>query len=138
MNIKAVISRLYTTTETKGAFLILDGDTLLYECKTIELPFKDNLRQESCILEGVYDVIKVIKEDGKQVFLILNVPGRDGIEIHIGNYIQGNHPDTKGCILPGTYFTDINQDGYIDIANSGYEMKKLLELLPDRFKLYII
>jgi hypothetical protein len=136
--IKAVISRLYNPTETKGAFLILDGDALLYECKVIELPFKDNLREVSCILEGIYDVIKITKENGKQVFLLLDVSGREGIEIHVGNYINGDHPDTKGCILPGTYFTDVNQDGYIDIANSSYEMKKLLEILPDKFKLHIL
>ena len=135
---KAVISRLYTPTETRGAWLVLEGDTLIYECKTIELPFKSNQRDISCIREGAYDVVKITKENGKQVFLLLNVPERDGIEIHIGNYINGNHPDTKGCILPGTYFTDVNQDGYIDIANSSYEMNKLLKLLPDKFKLYII
>ena len=71
-------------------------------------------------------------------FRLYDVPGRDGILIHIGNYAAGKKVDTKGCILPGTYFTDINQDGYTDVAGAGDAMKKLLVVLPFEFELTIM
>lgn len=45
--------------------------------------------------------------------------------------------DILGCILPGLALADINKDGIIDVASSKDAMKKLLALLPDKFKLEI-
>jgi len=135
---KVLISRQYGKNETRGSLFVLDGADLLYRCKTIELPDNGNQRNVSCILEGEYWVIKYERENGGVVFLLLDVPGRDAIEIHIGNYVAGGKIDTSGCILPGNYFSDLNEDGYIDIAGSTAAMNTLLELLPDKFKLHII
>lgn len=135
---KVLISRQYEKNETRGSLFVLDGADLLYRCKSIEPPDNGNQRNVSCIPEGEYWVVKYEREDGTVVFLLLDVPGRDAIEIHIGNYVAGGKIDTKGCILPGTYFSDLNEDGYIDIAGSTAAMNTLLELLPDKFKLHII
>jgi len=43
-----------------------------------------------------------------------------------------------GCILPGSHFEDINNDGNIDIVESTKTLKELLEILPDTFKLCIL
>jgi len=43
-----------------------------------------------------------------------------------------------GCILPGAFFIDINDDGFIDIVESTKTMKELLEILPKKFKLIIV
>ncbi len=135
---KVLISRQYGKNETRGSLFVLDGADLLYRCKTIELPDNGNQRNVSCIPEGEYWVIKHVRENGEVVFLLLDVPWRDAIEIHIGNYVAGGKIDTKGCILPGNYFSDLNEDGYIDIAGSTSAMNTLLHLLPDKFKLHII
>ena len=36
-----------------------------------------------------------------ELFTLVNVPGRDNVEIHVGNTVQ----DTHGCILIGFNFT---------------------------------
>jgi hypothetical protein len=72
------------------------------------------------------------------VFWIKDVPGRDGILLHIGNFAAGKKLDTEGCILPGMYFSDINDDGNIDVTGSTTAMNKLLKYLPNEFDLIII
>jgi hypothetical protein len=137
---KVVISRNYSQLETTGCLYVFSGDISVFNCNTIELPWKDNNQNTSCIPEGTYDVIKTISPTkGKgMIFLLKDVPNRTAIEIHIGNYVTGNHIDTEGCILPGMRFVDINNDGSIDVADSSIAMKKLLTVLPDKFQLTII
>ena len=100
--IKAVMSRTYGQLETKSSLFVLNGEELLFKCKALELPDNGNQHNVSCILEGVYDVEKLYWEAKHMwVFAVLNVPGRSGILIHIGNYAAGKKIDTEGCILPG-------------------------------------
>ena len=135
---KVVISRTYGNTETRGHLVVFNGHNKLLELVTIELPDNGNQRGVSCIPEGIYDTIKIVRPNGDPAFLLLDVPGRDKIEIHKGNYVAGKKVDSEGCILPGVYFTDINDDGFIDVAESTVAMNRLMNTLPDRFKLYII
>ncbi len=135
---KVIISRSYKDYCTLGSLFVLDGDLLEYRCKTIELPDKGNKREISCIPEGIYNVIKIKHEKFGNCFWVLDVPGRSGILIHIGNYTAGKKTDTEGCILPGMYFTDINSDGFLDVADSTGAMNTLLEILPDKFQLHIL
>ncbi len=67
-------------------------------CFTLELPWKDNEKNVSCIPEGEYKVI-VDWSNSKKTHLphVLDVTGRDGIRIHIGNFPK----DIQGCILVG-------------------------------------
>lgn len=140
---KVVISRTYTPFFTQGQLIVFDGMLMPYRCMTLELPDLGNQRNVSCIPEGEYDCEKIIRPSGKKAFWIKDVPGRDSILIHSGNYAKSlnprtKQPDTEGCILPGGYFTDIDQDGFTDIADSGRAMSSLLSFLPDKFKIYII
>lgn len=135
---KVIISRSYNNYCTCGSLFVMAGDLLEYRCKTIELPDNGNQRKTSCIPEGIYNVVKIKHEKFGDCFRVLDVPGRDGILIHIGNFAAGKKSDTEGCILPGMYFTDINNDGFLDVADSTKAMNKLNEILPDKFPLYIL
>ena len=132
---KLVLSRTYQDNFTLGSMFVLDGERLVYHCKSIELPWLNNQRNVSCIPEGTYNVIKDYKINK---FRLLWVRDRSGILIHIGNFVAGYVKDSEGCILPGNYFFDLNNDGMMDIAESTIAMHKLWEVLPDRFKLVII
>lgn len=135
---KLLISRTYEKSCTKGSMFVLDGHELLFRCKSIELPDLGNQRNVSCIPEGTYSVEKIDSQTRGKCFYVKDVIGRAGILIHKGNYASGSKVDTQGCILPGTYFEDLNEDGFIDIAESTSAMNTLLMLLPDNFELTII
>jgi hypothetical protein len=135
---KAIISRTYLPSETKGRLFVMDGEQKLLEMVTLELADNGNQHNTSCIPEGIYDCEKRISEKRGEHFMVLNVPGRTDILIHIGNYASGKKIDTKGCILPGLHFIDLNNDGNIDVADSTQAMKRLNEKLPEKFKLYIL
>jgi hypothetical protein len=136
---KLVISRQYDKNETKGYLIILTGTKCLFHCVTLELQDNGNQHNTSCIPEGVYQVEKYESEKHGHCFHIMNVPGRSDILIHIGNFASGvAHIDTKGCILPGMYFSDINNVEILDVAESTRAMKNLLEILPDKFEIHII
>jgi hypothetical protein len=134
---KMVISRQYSQFDTKGGIAIFQGHELMYRCKAIELPWNGNQHDVSCIPEGTYPCSKIVSPTKGKCFLVHDVPDRDSIEIHIGNYVAGGKIDSKGCILPGIYFSDLNKDGYSDIGDSTPAMNKLLSVLPDEFTLII-
>ena len=131
---KIVISRRYRPNETTGKLIVFDQDNKVCELVTLELPDRGNQINCSCIPEGTYTINKITRPNGKPAFLLLDVPGRSSIEIHVGNYTS----DILGCILPGLYLFDLNSDGELDIAESNHAMEKLLNVLPDESTLIII
>lgn len=135
---KLVQSRKYSTRETTGCYMVLDEDNLILSVKTIELPYLENQKRKSCIPPGEYDCERIHHLQFGVCFWIKDVPNRDGILIHIGNYVNGKKIDTTGCILPGLAFTDINKDGFIDVADSTKAMDMLRAILPTTFKLLIL
>ena len=135
--------RKYNLKETQSVFLVMDGVDKLFECRTIELPkvlipYPVNARNVTCIPEGEYKVEKYLSPTKGICFLLKDVPDRSMIEIHKGNFATGKKVDTEGCILPGMFLADINDDDNIDVADSTKAMNKLLEILPDKFKLTIL
>ena len=121
------------TTQTLGHLIVYDGVKKIFECNTLELPWKENKNRISCIPDGAYWVEKYNSVKFGSVFLFNNVKGRSMIEMHTGNY----HTDILGCILAGAGLSDINQDGYLDVYSSRRTMEKLLELMPDKFTVKI-
>jgi hypothetical protein len=142
MAVKLLIVRCYGKSETKDNMIVFDADDIVYRCKGLELPWNNNMHDVSCIPEGTYDAEKITRPNGKPAIWIKDVPDRSEILIHVANYANNNpathKPDLKGCIAPGVYFLDINEDGYIDISESTKAMNKLLSVLPETFKVHIL
>lgn len=128
----------YSDKQVLGTLELYDGDNKLFECKTLELAWKDNQHQVSCIPKGTYKAVKrnsakfhdhfhVLELDGSEV------NGRDMILIHQGNY----NTDIKGCILVGRAHSDINKDGYLDVIDSKNTLSSLNQIAPQEFELNI-
>ena len=97
MNI--ILQRLNMIEKGTLGIMLLDGKPLF---PTLELPWKDNQRNVSCVPAGVYKAVHMFSEKfQKNLFVLQGVQGRDLIEIHIGNTVI----DTQGCILIGMQFS---------------------------------
>lgn len=72
-------------------------------CDTIEPPVRhpdDFIRGKTAIRAGLYRLaLTPSPRFGRQLPLLVGVPGMTGIRIHRGNTAA----DTRGCILPGRY-----------------------------------
>ncbi|RWX03366.1 DUF5675 family protein [Flavobacterium cerinum] len=133
---RAILSRQKSDDQqTLGKLEVFDAnDQKVFECKTLELDWQNNARRESCIPTGTYKVTSRRSVKYGSHFLINDVPKRDTILIHQGNY----HKDILGCILVGEKHTDINRDGYLDVTASKATLKKLTTIAPKGFSLTIL
>lgn len=119
--------------ETLGEFTVMNSGRTIFTCKTLELPWKNNERNVSCIPEGTYKVQKRFNETYQNHFHVMDVKDRSWILIRSGNY----YSDLRGCIFVGLQHLDINKDGVFDVTNSRDTLKKLAQILPDEFTLEI-
>lgn len=120
----ATLTRVDDIKQTLGVFSVDNGG---FTCKSLELAWKNNEAQVSCIPCGSYvckwtKSPRMTREAGHDVFTyeILNVPNRGGVRIHSGNYAfkENGKPDSLGCPLFGSDYKDLNGDGVLDITNS--------------------
>lgn len=131
---KATLTRkFYEDKQTLGEFRLEDNCNVIFECKTLELPWLDNKRRKSCIPNGTYQVKPRFSPKYKSHFHVKDVPNRSFILIHGGNY----YTQILGCILVGDKHTDINGDGYRDVTNSRKTLAKLVKIAPSGFELVI-
>ena len=134
-NLRAVLVRLNDNgTQTLGRLQLFNDLDVIYEAVTLELPFKLNARNISCIPTGVYKVIPRTSEKHNKHYIIKDVMMRELILIHTANY----YTQLRGCIAIGSNFYDINADGEFDITNSSRSLKTLLAAAPRGFELIII
>jgi hypothetical protein len=124
---------LYQTKQVLGELLVYNNLTRIFECKTLELPWMNNENGKSCIPAGIYPAEKFESPTHGWCFLLKNVPDRKMIEIHVANYFR----QLLGCIAVGDSFSDMDQDGFLDVRNSGDTLKHLLKIMPDRFDIEI-
>jgi hypothetical protein len=111
MKVITITRKIFNNKETIGELRSFDGK---FGCSTLELPWKNNQRNVSCIPTGMYVGKKIFSLKFGNVYQIQNVLNRAGIYFHEGNYFF----NTDGCILLGSSPKDINGDGIIDISNS--------------------
>ena len=136
---KAVLSRKYDPIQTYGRFILLSGNKVLFQLLTLELPWNGNQRKVSCIPEGKYEVHKIWSPKFGKCYQVIDVPERDAILFHSGNYADlSGKSDTEGCILVGMNYGDIDENGVTDIIQSRLAMQKLMNMAEDKFELYVI
>ena len=105
------------------------GDLNLY---TLELPWLSNAKDKSCVPSGIYDWFKRTSPKNGAVIELKNVPNRNYIQMHVGNYTR----QTAGCILAGTGIAYENGQTPC-VTNSRDAMNALLMSLPDYGKIVI-
>jgi hypothetical protein len=108
---------------------VYTSDALLY---SVELPWLKNERDISCIPSGIYRTEKHMWSVTSQVVpRLTNVPDREYILIHPGNYLS----EIKGCILLGTsvgmkngqFFAKNSREAFRRFKNSvGYEFNLII------------
>ncbi len=89
--------------------------------KTIELPWKQNRRSESCIPEGVYSFRERYSPHFGRHIEVVNVPNRDLILFHPANDARR---ELRGCIAPVTELVGPGMG-----INSRMAMQKLMDLV---------
>ena len=72
----------------------------------LELPWRDNQPNVSCIPAGIYTAHLIDSPHfQRKVFLLENVPGRSDVEMHPANWggdtSLGYYSDLRGCCAPG-------------------------------------
>ena len=112
-----VIDRKRPDTNSIGGELWVNGDFI---CYTLELPWRWNQKNVSCIPPGSYrGFIRYDKPDGWRIQL-MGVSGRSGVQIHVGNYPR----DILGCVLVGTThgpnFVGHSKDAYENLKAAFY------------------
>jgi hypothetical protein len=122
----SIVKLIRVSSSEKGTFgnIIYNGKPL---CVTLELPWRDNKPNISCIPMGTYEVVNFDSPSKGNVFLLKDVPNRSYIEIHVANFMS----EIKGCIAVGMEFSDVG------VAESAIAMKKLKRTLPDEFILEV-
>lgn len=125
---RTVLQRL--TQSDNGTFGVwINDDRPLFA--TLELPWKDNQKDISCVPAGTYHVTKTFSNHfQKDVFLLSGVPNRDNVEIHVGNTVK----DILGCIIVGMEYS---MSDYA-IVNSKIAFTNLMNIMPSEFDLTIV
>lgn len=127
------ITRTKSNSKQTTGHLVASNGGAVYTCKTLELPWKNNSSNISCIPTGTYDVVYTFSPRFlKFTYEIKNVKNRSGIRIHSANYAS----QLNGCVALGTQLSDINKDGELDTTNSriaiaafeGFMLKKPFKL----------
>jgi hypothetical protein len=73
-------------------------------CRSLELPWRANVRQRSCIPPGSYSCAIVQSRRFGRVYHVQDVPGRDAVLMHpanlAGDLELGWTSQLQGCIAP--------------------------------------
>jgi len=76
-----------------------------FQCYSLELPWRENKQNISCIPNGDYDVVIRISPKYGKTYHVTNVENRSFILIHSGNWAgdtsKGFKTHVNGCILLG-------------------------------------
>jgi hypothetical protein len=135
MTNRLVLIRLVALSDrTLGALNVYDGAQSVCPLFSLELPWRGNTRHVSCIPAGAYKISPEMTARLGWVLRLHNVPDRDGVLVHAGNYPS----NTEGCVLAAMTLADINGDGIADASRSRVAMERLRALITDVSQLTIV
>ncbi|MEC3879126.1 DUF5675 family protein [Parapedobacter sp. 10938] len=104
-----VLTRISQPGGTNGT-LLLRGAPI---CHTIELPWRGNRTNVSCIPTGRYRLRRTWSQRFGFTLRVMGVPGRSGILIHAANDAA---TELRGCIAPVTKHTGEGMGIYSRVA----------------------
>lgn len=119
---------------TLGRLVVFDGVFSRLDLASLELPWKNNDQGVSCIPAGRYRLVPRSTQERGNHLLVENVPGREWILIHRGNYPS----DVLGCILVGREHVDINGDRIPDVTNSRVALGQLTQIIQEPATLVVV
>jgi hypothetical protein len=97
---KATLVREQSTDHGTFGFLVFGGSVV----RTVELPWRDNRPQRSCIPVGSYRCAIVKSPKFGRVYGVQSVPNRSNVLIHSANFggdvDKGYTTQLHGCIAP--------------------------------------
>jgi len=112
-----VLHRAYFKEGTNGTLFCSNK----FLCHTIELPWRNNKKNISCIPEGTYSIVGRYSKHFKHHLLVKGVKNRRLILLHPANNAL---KELEGCIAPITYLSGLGKGIYSRAA-----MQKLLSLV---------
>lgn len=117
------------TQQTLGDMVVLDAmGKQVFNCVTLEPPWKNNQQGISCIPKGIYTVVHRSAAESTLCkyphFHILDVPGRSYVLFHRLNFVR----QSKACIGVGKSRAYIDSDKLLDITESEKTLTALVEL----------
>lgn len=100
--IDVYLTRLRRSDHGTEGFLTVPS--LGFSCFTLELPWRDNRQDVSCIPPGIYSMVwRVTKR--RSTYHIKKVPNRTWVLVHSGNFAgdvtKGLKTHVEGCVLLG-------------------------------------
>ena len=114
-----VLNRVLSNDEgTRGTLTISakmpDGSPglVVFQCKTLELPWRNNAKGKSCFPKGTYNCVYTSsnRSDLCKTYIINGTPGRDGCRMHkwwyAGDKALGYQSHVEGCVLLGDSLTE--------------------------------
>lgn len=124
---KVIINRLeFEEKQTLGQLIVMDGLKLIFKCKTLELPWRDNKKMISCIPPGCYPMVyEYSPRFEMMLWELYEVPNRTECKFHAANYFR----QLNGCIALGDMFLDIDGDGFRDVRNSVKTVEKFNSII---------
>lgn len=112
--------------------VLLQGDIPF--AVTLERPWLDNKKGESCIPTGSYICKRVNSPKFGNTFEVTGVHGRDAILFHKGNLSDDSH----GCILVGEMFNPVLGRPGIAASKEGFEEFLKVTSMTNEFPLEIV
>lgn len=110
-----------------GNLFIIHGANILFKCKTLELAWRNNRRDISCVPEGTYPIELEYSPKFGYSWELKQVPNRSEVKIHQGNFFR----QIEGCILVGDMHIKIDEDEEPDLRNSMATKVRMQKIMED-------
>ena len=126
---KVILQRVWMDdNQSTGSLIVLDDlRQPIYISPCIERGDRNNEQNVSNVPTGTYPLVWENSPKFGMVWELKDVPNRSECKIHAANMWN----QINGCIAPGTYLGEINEDGYYDTLASGDALKRFHLALED-------